>query len=82
MASLRLEQRPWEDEMEKGKTNGVPNLKFRVLLSTEQGNDRLGLTWKCQEIEVEPVESSVDPMTWANDQSQTLSLSKLSVVQS
>ena len=82
MASLRLEPRPWEDEMEKGKTNEFTDLKFRVLLSTEQGDDRLGVTWNGQEIEVEPVESPGDTMTGANDHSQTLSLSTLSVVQS
>ena len=82
MASLRLEPRPWDHKIEKGKTNVIPDLKFRVLLSTEQGDDKLGITWDCQEIEVEPVESSVDSELGANNQSETLSLSMLSVVHS
>ena len=82
MASLRLEPRPWEDEGEKEKTNEFPDLKFRVLLSTEQEDDKLGITWNGQEIEVEPVESPDNTMTGTNDHSQTLSLSTLSVVQS
>ncbi len=81
IASLRLEPWPWEDETHKGEIIGAANLKFRVQLSKEQQHDKLGMTWIWQEIEVEPVDSSGNLLGGANDESQTLSLTTLSIVQ-
>ena len=82
MASLRLEPRPWEEDTDKGKAVGGSSLKFRVLLSKEQMNEDLGISWKWQHIEVEPVETFEDPVTGRPNESPTLSIATLSIVQS
>lgn len=81
MASLRLEPRPW-DEADAEEAHQARNLKFRLLLSKEQGHDTLGITLKWQEIEVEPVEGSGNLVDGGEDESQNLSLQTLSTVSS
>lgn len=81
MVSLRLEPWPWEAERAKGKTVEAAKLKFRVLLSREHRDRDLGIICIWQEIEVEPVDNPGDLLGGANGESQTLSLTTLSIVQ-
>lgn len=82
MASLRLEPRPWEEDNGKGVAVEAPRLKFRVLLSRSCPDDGLEVTWKWQELEIEPVDTSESPMAGFENDAQTLSIATLSLASS
>lgn len=81
MASLRLEPRPWEDGLDNGKAMGLSHLRFRVMISKEQTEQDLGLSWKWQQIEVQPIETPESPLA-ETQRSQTSNFATLSIVQS
>ena len=82
MASLRLEPRPWEDYKGKSRAAEAPHLKFRVLLSLSCPDDAFEVTSKLQELEIESVESSENPVAGCENDAQIQSVATLSLVSS
>lgn len=82
MASLRLEPRPWEDYKGKGSAAKEPHLKFRMLLSLSCPENGHEVTWKWQELEIEPVEVSEDSAAGFENEGQIQSIATLSLVSS
>lgn len=82
MASLRLEPRPWQEDRGKGNAAEARRLKFRVLLSKSCPDDAFENTWKWQELEIEPVDTSDNRVGGFEDDAQILSIATLSIVSS
>ena len=82
VASLRLEPRPWEDNVGKDNVAGAACLKFRVLLSKSCPNDGPDVTWKWREIEIEPVETSDCSISGLDNTALAMSIGTLALTSS
>ena len=80
VASLRLEPRPWEQD--NNTALGEPKLRFRVLISKRREESNYDITCKCQEIEIEPVDASLQPPPATGNIAQPPSLATPSIASS